>query len=104
MTIVSVLSDPFGSVPQVQAKGSSQRRGAGSIAGVAGCRGYQTARVMKDSERDTVGSHSAGAETYKPLVPAILHRTSPKIDPSDFTAPQTRLGLNPTLTTALSVV
>lgn len=38
------------------------------IAGVAGCRGYQTARVMKNSERDTVGSHAAGAETYKPLI------------------------------------
>ena len=41
---------------------------AGSAAGMAGCRGYQTARVMKSGERDMVGSHTAGAETYKPLI------------------------------------
>ncbi|MFM9961150.1 MAG: penicillin-binding protein activator LpoB [Planctomycetaceae bacterium] len=40
----------------------------GNLVGLAGCRGYQHARVMKDSESDTVGSHAAGAETYKPLI------------------------------------
>lgn len=33
-----------------------------------GCRSRQTAQVLKPGERDLVGSHAAGAETYKPLV------------------------------------
>jgi len=33
-----------------------------------GCRSRQTAQVLKPGERDMVGSHTAGAETYKPLV------------------------------------
>jgi hypothetical protein len=33
-----------------------------------GCRGYQTAKVLSPNKPDMVGSHTAGAETYKPLV------------------------------------
>jgi hypothetical protein len=35
---------------------------------LSGCRGRQTAQVLKPGEKDMVGSHHAGAETYKPLV------------------------------------
>jgi hypothetical protein len=34
----------------------------------AGCRSNQFARVKKPGENDMVGSHTAGAETFKPLV------------------------------------
>jgi hypothetical protein len=38
------------------------------LLGQLGCRGRQTAQVLKPGEQDMVGSHAAGAETYKPLV------------------------------------
>ena len=41
---------------------------AGSITTIAGCRGYQYARVLKDKDQDMVGSHNAGAETYQRLI------------------------------------
>ena len=33
-----------------------------------GCRGHQYAHVLKDSDKDMVGSHNAGAETWEPLI------------------------------------
>lgn len=33
-----------------------------------GCRGQQYARVVKPGEKEMVGSHKAGSETFKPLV------------------------------------
>ena len=33
-----------------------------------GCRGRQTAHVLNESDRDMVGSHTAGAETWEPLI------------------------------------
>lgn len=39
--------------------------GAGAI---AGCRANQFAKVKKPGDSDMVGSHQAGAETFKPLV------------------------------------
>lgn len=38
------------------------------LAGTVGCRGRQTAQVLSDDKADMVGSHTAGAETFKPLV------------------------------------
>lgn len=38
------------------------------IGGLAGCRGYQHAHVLKDDDKDLVGSHAAGAETYQRLI------------------------------------
>ena len=40
---------------------------AGGLA-CLGCRGYQYGHLVKDSKPDMVGSHSAGAEVYTPLV------------------------------------
>ena len=34
----------------------------------SGCRGHQYAHVLKGSDKDMVGSHTAGAETWEPLV------------------------------------
>ena len=35
---------------------------------VVGCRGRQQAHVLKDKDEDMVGSHTAGAETWEPLI------------------------------------
>ena len=35
---------------------------------LAGCRGHQQAQVLKDNKADMVGTHGAGAETFKPLI------------------------------------
>jgi hypothetical protein len=48
-------------------------RCGGRLAGLAtlvvtGCRGHQTAHVVSQSKSDMVGSHAAGAESFKPLV------------------------------------
>jgi len=40
----------------------------GSVGGIAGCRGRQHAHVLKSDDRDMVGSHTAGAETWEPLI------------------------------------
>jgi hypothetical protein len=38
------------------------------VALLGGCRGQQYARVVQPGEREMVGSHQAGGETFKPLV------------------------------------
>lgn len=38
------------------------------MSGLSGCRGYQHAHVLKDDDKDLVGSHAAGAETYQRLI------------------------------------
>lgn len=38
------------------------------MGGLSGCRGYQHAHVLKDDDKDLVGSHAAGAETYQRLI------------------------------------
>ena len=35
---------------------------------VVGCRNHQHAQVLKQDDKDMVGSHTAGAETWKPLI------------------------------------
>ena len=42
--------------------------GAAGVAGFAGCRGHQYGQVLKPDQKDMVGSHAAGAETFNPLV------------------------------------
>lgn len=39
-----------------------------------GCRNVQHAHVLDDSDRDMVGSHTAGAETWKPLIDESVGR------------------------------
>ena len=66
------------------------------VAGVlSGCHGAQYARVIKPGEKQMVGSHQAGQETFKPLVdeavtklvtrhvpgPPIMHQTSTGMEP-----------------------
>ncbi len=42
--------------------------------GALGCRSNQFARVKKPGEGDMVGSHTAGAETFKPLVDGAVSK------------------------------
>jgi hypothetical protein len=42
------------------------------LAAQVGCRGTQTGEVMTGNQKDAVGSHAAGAETYKPLIDEAL--------------------------------
>ena len=39
-----------------------------TLATSIGCRGRQHAHVLSHSDKDMVGSHEAGAETWKPLI------------------------------------
>lgn len=49
--------------------GLGQLAVVGFAAWTAGCRsGNQTAHVLKETDRDMVGSHTAGAETWDPLI------------------------------------
>ncbi len=40
----------------------------------SGCRGHQYAQVLDADQRDMVGSHEAGAETFKPLIDESVAR------------------------------
>lgn len=59
-----------------------------SLVAGSGCRGRQTAQVLKPGEADMVGSHAAGAETFKPLVNEavgnLLSRHAQGIQPVAF--------------------
>ncbi len=41
---------------------------------LSGCRGRQYGHVMTDDQQDMVGSHAAGAETFRPLVEGAVGR------------------------------
>jgi len=44
------------------------------LIGLGGCRNHQYARVVKPGEREMVGSHQAGSETFRPLVEEAVAR------------------------------
>lgn len=50
---------------------------------IVGCRNKQYAQVLRDDQHDMVGSHGAGAETFKPLIDEavgkLLSRQAPCI-------------------------
>lgn len=58
------------------------------LVGLVGCRGRQTAQLKSPYEPDMVGSHTAGAETYKPLVDTavsnLLARHAGGVHPAGF--------------------
>jgi hypothetical protein len=76
---------------------SSLHLSASGLAGASllvspGCRGKQTAHVLQKDDADMVGSHAAGAETYKPLiaeaVAKLLGRHEHGVQPAGLAAPQ----------------
>lgn len=60
-----------------------------SLAISTGCRGKQHAHVLSSDDKDMVGSHTAGAETWKPLVEQsvgqLLARQCSEIHPASLT-------------------
>ena len=38
------------------------------LAAFMGCRGRQVAHVLSSEDKDMVGSHAAGSETWEPLI------------------------------------
>jgi hypothetical protein len=62
-----------------------------SLSLLAGCRGRQHAVVLNDSDKDMVGSHEAGAETWKPLidesVAKLLGRACTDVQTVSYTTP-----------------
>ncbi|MDZ4688086.1 MAG: penicillin-binding protein activator LpoB [Planctomycetaceae bacterium] len=45
-----------------------QQCGCGLFVTATGCRGTQKAHVLSEKDKDMVGSHTAGAETWEPLI------------------------------------
>lgn len=58
------------------------------IGATAGCRGYQYGHIVKNDQPDMVGSHSAGAEVFNPLI----DETVAKLLASQQTSPDSPLG------------
>jgi hypothetical protein len=70
-----------------------QSAAATLIAGLSGgCKANQFAKVRKSGEADMVGSHQAGAETFKPLVEQttseLLSRHATQVVPAGGAPPQ----------------
>ncbi len=59
-----------------------------ALLAATGCRGKQVAHILKNDDQDMVGSHSAGAETWKPLVEQsvaqLLERQCSEIHPASM--------------------
>ena len=53
---------------------------AGSLFLACGCRNTQHAHIMETGDRDMVGSHEAGAATYKPLIDESVARLLGRCD------------------------
>jgi len=57
----------------------------------AGCRNHQHARILSQTDEDMVGSHEAGAETWKPLieesVAKLLARSFDRVETVSYTRP-----------------
>lgn len=60
------------------------------ITGLSGCRNRQHAHVMSPTDSDMVGSHEAGAETWKPLidesVALLLMRSANSVESVSYTS------------------
>ncbi len=67
-----------------------------AIVGLAGCRNRQHAHVLSQNDKDMVGSHTAGAETWKPLIDEsvcrLLARSSSTVHQASHTTVNTEGG------------
>lgn len=67
----------------------------GGVGFASGCRGYQFGHVLKPGAKDLVGSHTAGAEVYDPLVEECVAKLlgrqiqSPQVDYDGNLIPKT---------------
>ena len=59
-----------------------------ALLAATGCRGKQVAHVLNEDDQDMVGSHTAGAETWKPLIEQsvgqLLARQCSEIHPASM--------------------
>src|SRR5258705_12417689 len=55
--------------------------GAGGLAALVGCKGSQYARVIQPGQNQMVGSHTAGQETYKPLIDEAVFKLLARPEP-----------------------
>ena len=71
----------------------------GAVAGSAfifpGCRGTQFARVIKPGEKEMIGSHQAGQETFRPLVDEAVTKLVARHAPGPQIMHQASLGPEP---------
>jgi hypothetical protein len=73
--------------------------GIATLAGclLGGCRGNQYAKVMHPGEKEMVGSHQAGGETYKPLIDEAVakllgrHAAEQHLGPNGLPPPPVRI-------------
>jgi hypothetical protein len=69
--------------------GASLVATVGLVLMLVGCRSQQTAQIVKPGEKELVGSHEAGGETFGPLVDTavsnLLARHSQRFQPAGFT-------------------
>jgi hypothetical protein len=74
-----------------------------ALLAAAGCRGSQFARVIQPGEKEMVGSHQAGQETFEPLIdeavakllarhaPSVHHLASGPVDGEPLPPPRLRI-------------
>lgn len=75
-----------------------------TFAGVAGCRNRQKARVLSETDKDMVGSHTAGAETWKPLIDESVCRLLAKSATTVHQASHTTISEDGTATRSVCFV
>jgi hypothetical protein len=63
-----------------------------AVLGLAGCRGTQYARVIQPGQKEMVGSHQAGQETYRPLVDEAVIKLLGRHDPQTHVHMQVSTG------------
>jgi hypothetical protein len=68
---------------------------AGTAALFPGCHGTQYARVIKPGEKQMIGSHQAGQETFKPLVDEAVTKLVARHAPGPPVMHQTAMGVEP---------
>ena len=68
-----------------------------AFTGMPGCRHRQKAHVLSQDDKDMVGSHTAGAETWKPLIDEsvcrLLAKSSSTVHQASHTTPDDQGGL-----------
>lgn len=68
-----------------------------AVSSTAGCRNYQHAKVLSQNDKDMVGSHTAGAETWKPLIDESVCRLMAKAAGTVHQASHTTMGAEGTI-------
>lgn len=65
------------------------------VLGTLGCKGYQLGHILKPNDKDMVGSHSAGAGTYNPMVDEAVGKLLGEVDQTEGNFSRIGGGPNP---------